>query len=72
MKKISQSLLVAAVVAAAGASASAEVLSPEEALSRALPKARLAAPGLAQPVLAYTAEADELPAVYVFAKENSR
>ena len=70
MKKISQSLLVAAVVAAAGASASAEVLSPEEALSRALPKARLAAPGLAQPVLAYTAEADELPAVYVFAKEN--
>lgn len=70
MKKISQSLLVAAVVAAAGASASAEVLSPEEALSRALPKTRMAAPGLVQPVLAYTAEADQLPAVYVFAKEN--
>ena len=71
MKKISQSLLVAAVVAAAGASASAEVLSPEEALSRALPKTRLAAPGLVKPVLAYTAEADQLPAVYVFAKENN-
>lgn len=70
MKKISQRLLAAAVVVAAGASASAEVLSPEEALGRALPQARHAAPALTQPVLAYTAEADELPAVYVFAKEN--
>lgn len=71
MKKISQHLLAAAVVAAAGVSASAEVLTPEQALGLALPQARMAAPGLvAQPVLAYTEEADELPAVYVFAKEN--
>lgn len=71
MKKISQRLLAAAVVAAVGVTASAEVLSPEQALGRALPSARRAAPGVTQqPVLAYTAEADELPAVYVFAKEN--
>ncbi|MDE6498135.1 MAG: C10 family peptidase [Muribaculaceae bacterium] len=70
MKKISQRLLVAAVVVAAGVTAQAEVLSPEQALSRALPQARHAAPGLAKPELVYTAEADELPAVYVFAKEN--
>jgi len=70
MKKISQRLIAAAVVAAVGASASAEVLSPEQALGRALPQARRAAPAISQPVLAYTAEADELPAVYVFAKEN--
>ncbi|MDE6542145.1 MAG: C10 family peptidase [Muribaculaceae bacterium] len=70
MKKISQRLLAAAVVVAAGASVQAEVLSPEQALGRALPQARRAAPSLSQPVLAYTAEADELPAVYVFAKEN--
>ena len=70
MKKISQRLLVAAVVAAAGVTAQAEVLSPEQALSRALPQARLAAPSLTKPELVYTAEADELPAVYVFAKEN--
>ncbi|MBD5277445.1 MAG: hypothetical protein HDS30_07340, partial [Bacteroides sp.] len=62
MKKISQRLLVAAVVAAAGVTAQAEVLSPEQALSRALPQARLAAPGLTKPELVYTAEADELPA----------
>ena len=70
MKKISHRLIAAAVVAAAGVSASADVLSPEEALGRALPQARNAAPALVKPVLAYTAEADELPAVYVFAKEN--
>ena len=70
MKKISQRLLAAAVVAAVGVSASAEVLSPEQALSRALPQGRMAAPALTTPVLAYTAVADELPAVYVFAKEN--
>lgn len=70
MKKISQRLLAAAVVAAVGVSASADVLSPEQALGRALPQARRAAPALSQPVLAYTAEAAELPAVYVFAKEN--
>ncbi len=70
MKKISQRLLVAAVVAAAGVTAQAEVLSPEQALSRALPQARMAAPGMTSPELVYTAEADELPAVYVFAKDN--
>ena len=70
MKKISQRLLAAAVVAAVGVSASAEVLSPEQALSRALPQGRMAAPALTTPVLAYTAVADELPAVYLFSKEN--
>ncbi|MDE6271058.1 MAG: thiol protease/hemagglutinin PrtT [Muribaculaceae bacterium] len=71
MKKISQSILAAAVVAVAGVSASAEVLSPEAALSRALPQVRKSAPALTQPVLVYTAEASELPAAYVFSKENS-
>ena len=72
MKKISQRVLAAAVVVAAGASASAEVLSPEQALDRALPQARMAAPGLARGTqLAFVENAaDELPAVYVFAKEN--
>lgn len=71
MKKISQSLLVAAVVAVAGVSASAEVLGPEEALSRALPQVRKSAPALTQPALVYTAEISEQPAAYVFSKENS-
>ena len=73
VQSMKQLILSAALAVAMAFGASAESLSPEQALARAAQSqpARVAAKGMMNPQLVKTVEANGLNTVYVFTTDNS-